>query len=58
MRAILTLNAGSSSLKFGVYLDGAEPDEVLIGQVDRVGGAARLSVGGRGIAPIDRAART
>ena len=48
MRGILTLNAGSSSLKFGLYLEGVEPEMVEVGQVERIGGAARLTMKGRG----------
>lgn len=40
--AILTLNAGSSSLKFGVYDVADEPDELATGQVENLGPAARL----------------
>ncbi|MFZ2100500.1 MAG: acetate/propionate family kinase [Oricola sp.] len=35
--AILTVNAGSSSIKFSVYAAGDEPEERLRGQVDRIG---------------------
>ena len=35
--AILTLNAGSSSLKFSVYELGAEPRELAHGQVENIG---------------------
>ncbi|MBF9035810.1 acetate/propionate family kinase [Rhodobacterales bacterium HKCCE2091] len=38
----LTLNAGSSSLKFGLYAMTDEPEEIAVGQVERIGGAARL----------------
>ncbi|MEM7669233.1 MAG: acetate/propionate family kinase [Pseudomonadota bacterium] len=40
--AILTLNAGSSSLKFGVYDLADEPAELATGQVENLGPAARL----------------
>ncbi|MEM9756752.1 MAG: acetate/propionate family kinase [Pseudomonadota bacterium] len=40
MSHLLTLNAGSSSLKFGLFT--AAADVVMGGQVDRIGGAARL----------------
>jgi acetate kinase len=36
--AILTVNAGSSSIKFSIYAAGKEPEERLRGQVDRIGG--------------------
>ncbi|MDG4648479.1 acetate/propionate family kinase [Roseibacterium sp. SDUM158017] len=41
---VLTLNAGSSSIKFGLYAPGPEPEERLRGQVDRLGPEARLVV--------------
>lgn len=39
---ILTLNAGSSSIKFSVYREGAEPELVIVGQVENIGAKARL----------------
>ncbi|MEL7211928.1 MAG: acetate/propionate family kinase [Pseudomonadota bacterium] len=42
--AILTLNAGSSSLKFGVYRDTAEPEMLVDGQVDGIGLTAMLEL--------------
>ncbi|QBF30691.1 acetate/propionate family kinase [Thalassococcus sp. S3] len=42
MSAILTLNAGSSSLKFSVYRAGEDPQLVGQGQVENLGDAARL----------------
>ncbi|MDE4173853.1 acetate/propionate family kinase [Phaeobacter sp. PT47_59] len=42
MTAILTLNAGSSSMKFALYRSAAEPVQLLHGQVDGIGQAARL----------------
>lgn len=42
MNAILTLNAGSSSMKFGLYRDAAEPVELLHGQIDGIGDTAQL----------------
>lgn len=44
MSAILTLNAGSSSLKFGVYEAAAEPVLLMTGQVENLGPAARMVV--------------
>ncbi len=45
MSHVLTLNAGSSSLKFGLFLTGAnEPEELAGGLVDRIGGAAVLNL--------------
>ena len=46
MTAILTLNAGSSSIKFGVYAAAAEPGRLGAGQVENLGPDARLSVEG------------
>lgn len=46
MTAILTLNAGSSSIKFGVYAAAAEPEMLGAGQVENLGPDARLSVEG------------
>ncbi len=42
MTGILTLNAGSSSLKFGLYEDAKEPELLVHGQVDGIGRAAQL----------------
>lgn len=42
-QAILTLNAGSSSLKFSVYTVAEEPDERAVGQVENLGPSARLT---------------
>lgn len=42
MSVILTLNAGSSSVKYGVYLNAEEPDLVQTGQVENLGPLARL----------------
>ena len=66
---VLTLNAGSSSIKFGLYEAGAEPDEagaepdgadaepaeLMGGQVERLGGAARLRIDGEAAEEIGRA---
>lgn len=46
MSTILTLNAGSSSLKFAVYRAAAEPVLVQAGQVENLGPVARLSLKG------------
>lgn len=46
MSIVLTLNAGSSSIKFGVYLAGPEPEPVAHGQVERLGDAAVLEIDG------------
>lgn len=59
MSGILTLNAGSSSIKFGAYLAGEEPDLLMVGQVENLGPVARLKVKGRDaveIGPADHAA--
>ena len=43
--AVLTLNAGSSSLKFGLFAAaGPDPEEWLRGQISGIGGDARLKV--------------
>lgn len=47
MSAILTLNAGSSSVKFALYLSAEEPEELVQGQVESLGPAARLLMDGR-----------
>lgn len=39
MAHILTLNAGSSSLKFGLFAPGAEPQALATGLVERIGAA-------------------
>lgn len=44
MTAILTLNAGSSSIKFGVYDVASEPGLLAMGQVDRLGSAAPVLI--------------
>ncbi len=45
MAHVLVLNAGSSSLKFGLFLQGpGDPQPLATGLVDRIGGAARLSL--------------
>jgi acetate kinase len=54
MSAILTLNAGSSSIKFAVYAQAEAPKLVGAGQVERIGGDARLKVDGTSTA-IDAA---
>ncbi|GHG92262.1 acetate/propionate family kinase [Pseudodonghicola xiamenensis] len=58
MSAILTLNAGSSSLKFGVYQVAEEPGLLLKGQVENLGPLARMKLqGGEAwdIGPADHA---
>lgn len=44
MSAILTLNAGSSSIKFSVYLQKDHLEEIVDGQVENLGPAARIIV--------------
>ncbi|WP_171176863.1 acetate/propionate family kinase [Ruegeria sp. HKCCD8929] len=44
MSAILTLNAGSSSIKFGVYQAGAEPELLQLGQVENLGPVAQMEL--------------
>ncbi|MEO9780604.1 MAG: acetate/propionate family kinase [Sedimentitalea sp.] len=58
MSAILTLNAGSSSLKFGLYRAASEPEILQSGQVENIGPVARLSLHDgtkREIGPADHA---
>ena len=58
MSVILTLNAGSSSLKFALYRAGAEPEVLQSGQVENLGPVARLSLHGNTpheIGPADHA---
>ncbi|MBI1384845.1 MAG: acetate/propionate family kinase [Rhizobiales bacterium] len=45
-REVLTVNVGSSSVKFAVYraVEGGEPEVLFAGKVDNIQGAARLSV--------------
>lgn len=42
MSGLLTLNTGSSSLKFGLYRDAPEPQMLVHGQVDGIGKTAKL----------------
>ena len=49
MSGILTLNAGSSSVKFSVWSDGSR---VLSGQVDALGPDARMRIDGEEDAPL------
>lgn len=44
MTGILVLNTGSSSLKFGLYRAGSEPELLVDGQVDGIGQNSRLIV--------------
>lgn len=44
MSVILTLNAGSSSIKFGVYRRAGEPELLQTGQVENLGPVAQLSL--------------
>jgi len=45
MTGLLTLNAGSSSLKFGLYGNRPEPALRVAGQVDAIGAASQLVLG-------------
>ena len=62
MSLILTLNAGSSSIKFGLYTAETEPVEEARGQIDALGPSARLILQQEGavtvtqIGPADHAA--
>ncbi|MDV7269409.1 acetate/propionate family kinase [Thioclava sp. A2] len=55
MRAILTLNAGSSSLKLGLFSEDLET--LAMGHVDRIGGAGglKLTDGAGGALPVPEA---
>lgn len=59
MSRILTLNAGSSSIKFAVYDDAAEPVRLAVGKVDKLFSAApTLSLNFQGrtsVGPVDGA---
>ncbi len=58
MSLVLTLNAGSSSIKFGLYAAADEPVEEARGQIDALGAEARLIVeagGDRTVTPIGAA---
>jgi acetate kinase len=49
---ILTLNAGSSSIRFGLYRAGQALERTLVGQIDRIGrSGTNLSFRGRADAP-------
>jgi len=50
-QAILTLNAGSSSIKFALFEPADEPRELARGRVENLGEAARLQVARTGAAP-------
>ena len=51
----LTLNAGSSSLKFGLYDIAAAPVEMAMGLIENIGKAPRLKVHfGPGRTPVSR----
>jgi len=53
---VLTVNAGSSSLKFGLFEAAAEPRALLTGLVERIGDAPRLKArdaGGEAVAERD-----
>jgi acetate kinase len=58
MSVILTLNAGSSSIKFGVHETGDEPPLLTSGQVENLGPLARLSVAGAPVQEIGPADHT
>jgi acetate kinase len=55
MSAILTLNAGSSSIKFGLYDTSPEPVEELTGQVEALGTDAHLVLEPKGATLTRRA---
>jgi len=56
MSAILTLNAGSSSIKFAVYLaskNGGDPELLQAGQVENLGPVAQLVLKGEAAQTVD-----
>ncbi len=53
MSAILTLNAGSSSIKFAVYRTADTPKLLLAGQIENLGPLARLVVKGANARNLD-----
>lgn len=57
MSAILTLNAGSSSIKFALYASAAEPTSLVDGQVENLGDSAAMEIGNAvlEIGPADHA---
>ncbi|PYG33266.1 acetate/propionate family kinase [Pelagimonas varians] len=44
MSHVLTLNAGSSTLKFGLFTAAQDPNPLCTGLIDHIGGAATLSL--------------
>lgn len=52
MSVILTLNAGSSSVKFSVYGTGATPELMTQGHIDEIGPEARLILGSEPPRPL------
>ena len=52
MTHVLTLNAGSSSLKYGLYEAAQDPRVVTHGRVGRIGGAAQLVPDGADTRPL------
>ncbi len=52
---ILTLNAGSSSIKFALFEDGADLEECTRGQVEGLGATPRLRAETTGKPPVDEA---
>ncbi|MBF9050803.1 acetate/propionate family kinase [Roseobacter sp. HKCCD9010] len=53
MSVILTLNAGSSTIKFGLYANAPEPVEEANGEVDALGPNAKLILTPRGADPVE-----
>ncbi len=52
MAHVLVLNAGSSSLKFALFEEGDTPRALATGLVERIGGAARITVEGPADDPL------
>src|SRR5258706_15977803 len=51
---VLTINGGSSSIKFAVYRAGAEPQRLLVGKIERIGGADAILIAGAEGEPAKR----
>src|SRR5258706_9494977 len=43
---VLTINGGSSSIKFAAYRAGAEPQRLLVGKIERIGGGDTVLIAG------------
>jgi len=52
MTHVLVLNAGSSSLKFGLFAQANDPEVLATGLIDRIGGTATLRLRGADDSPL------